>query len=91
VSVSKPEIKAVLESTRDATNHPRVRRTMDRALKILDQAYDDSGVLDATKILLREMAAVKRAERMLLWLRPLAALVITAFLFMILKGFFLAI
>ncbi|HHW26220.1 MAG TPA: hypothetical protein GXX23_02640 [Firmicutes bacterium] len=86
VTVSDNEIRRTLESVRDKTLHPEVRRMMERALELYRAQPQpaqsiDPGLTSAAKALLDEMAKTKRLERTILWLGPLVALAVTAVLF----------
>lgn len=86
VAVSSDEIRRTLESVRDKTTNPEVRRVMDRALELYRTYSEpvqaiDPGLSAAVTALLSEMAKTKRLERTILWLGPLVALAVTAVLF----------
>lgn len=76
-TVSNEEVRLTLQSVADSTVNNRVRRTMLRAIELLD----DDGIHKAAGHLLEELAATKRAERQLLFAMPLVLLVAMVFLF----------
>lgn len=92
VKVQPDEIRRTMESVRDATANPEVRRIMVKAL----EAYSKQprtvqefhpGLASAASVLLEEMAATKRAERIVLWLGPALTLIATGLLFLVLRTF----
>lgn len=94
VTVSNAEVLRTLESVRDTTANPEVRRVMERALDLYRQQAQpaqsiDPGLIAAATALLDEMAKTERLERAILWLGPLAVLVVSSALFLILRGFWL--
>lgn len=94
VTVSDNEILRTLESVRDKTLHPEVRRIMERALELYRAQHQpaqsiDPGLASAAKALLDEMAKTKRLERTILWLGPVVALAVTLILFAALRTLWL--
>ncbi len=92
IKVQPDEVRRTIGSVRDTTANPEVRRIMVKAL----EAYSKQprtvqefhpGLASAASVLLEEMAATKRAERIVLWLGPTLTLIATGLLFLILKGF----
>lgn len=86
LAVSSDEVRKTLESVRDSTENPEVRRVMDRALELYRTYSEPVQAIDprlsaAVTALLSEMAKTKRLERTILWLGPLVALAVTAVLF----------
>ena len=85
VQVRNVEVRKALESVRDTTTNPEVRRVMERALELYKEQPDSQavgpGLSSAATVLLDEMARTKRLERQLLWLGPATILVMTAILF----------
>lgn len=86
VAVSSDEILRTLESVRDTTTNPEVRRVMERAVELYRKQAGPAQVIDprltaAASELVNEMAKTKRLERIILWLGPLVALAVTAVLF----------
>lgn len=93
LQVSSEEIRTTLESVRDTTQNPRVRRVMQRALELYGgqgaSQPTDSGLSTAVAVLLEEMAKTRRLERVTLWLGPVVALAVTAILFAALRTLWL--
>lgn len=86
VQVSNAEVLRTLESVRDTTTNPEVRRVMERAVELYRKQASPAQVIDprltaAASELVNEMAKTKRLERIILWLGPLVALAVTAVLF----------
>lgn len=90
MSVSDSEIREALLNVAATTQNESVRQVMERALRHLEN-YDENGFVRAATTLLNEMAAVQRAQRLILWLGPIVSLVFTAILFWALRTFFLSI
>lgn len=92
VKVQPDEIRRTMESVRDATANPGVRRIMARALEAYNKQSPqaqamDPGLTSAASVLLEEMAATQRAQRAILWLGPVLTLTATGILFLILRTF----
>lgn len=85
----KSEIRETLQSVRDSTKNAEVKAVAERALQLLEDDYTEDGIVKAGTVLLHELAANKRAERALLWIAPIWALILTAFLFLMLRGFWI--
>lgn len=92
LAVGSDEVRKTLESVRDRTENPEVRRVMDRALELYKLYKDqsdpraiDPGLASAASELLNEMAKTKRLERTILWLGPVVALAVTLILFAALR------
>lgn len=92
VKVQPDDVRQVMEDVRDTTANPEVRRIMVKAL----EAYSKQprtvqefhpGLVSAASVLLEEMAATKRAERIVLWLGPALTLIATGLLFLVLRTF----
>ncbi len=82
------EIVQTMQRVRDTSENPEVKRIMSRALEAYSkQSGLDTGLTTAASVLLQEMAAIKKAERAILWIGPIATLVATGILFVILKAF----
>lgn len=94
LAVSSDEVRKTLESVRDSTENPEVRRVMDRALELYRTYSEPVQAIDprlsaAVTALLSEMAKTKRLERTILWLGPVVALAVTAVLFAALRTLWL--
>lgn len=94
LAVSSDEVRKTLESVRDSTENPEVRRVMDRALEMYRTYSEPVQAIDprlsaAVTALLSEMAKTKRLERTILWLGPVVALAVTAVLFAALRTLWL--
>ncbi len=82
------EIVQTIQRVRDTSENPEVKRIMSRALEAYSkQPSLDTGLTTASSVLLQEMAALEKAERTHLWIGPIATLVATGILFVILKAF----
>lgn len=94
LAISSDEVRKTLESVRDSTENPEVRRVMDRALELYRTYSEPVQAIDprlsaAVTALLSEMAKTKRLERTILWLGPVVALAVTAVLFAALRTLWL--
>lgn len=92
IKIQHDEVRQAMESARDTAQNPEICRVMQKALeaynkqsRVEQESY--SGLVSAASVLLEEMAAVKRAERMILWLGPALTLIATGLLFLILRTF----
>ncbi len=82
------EMVQTMQRVRDTSENSEVKRIMSRALEAYSkQSGLNTGLTTAASVLLQEMAAVKKAERTILWIGPIATLVATGILFVILKAF----
>jgi len=92
IRICPGDVLKTMEHIRDTTSNPDVKHVMENAIEAYSkqppevQAYHP-GIVAAASVLLHEMAAIQRAQRVVLWLGPALTLVACGLLFMVLKTF----